>query len=68
MNIIYESRKFIRFEEQSIFEPDKFIEVSEDYFDNVVVKYRDMYKISYCGNYQEFTDINTGLKIRRYYS
>lgn len=68
MNIRYESRKFIKFEMQSIFDPETFLEVTEDFFDNVVVKYRDMYKLTYCGEYQEFTDINTGLKIRRYYA
>lgn len=68
MVVFFYDRKFNRYEEQSIFEPDKFIEVSEDYFNSTVVKFRDQYKISYFDNFQEFTDIDTGLKIRRYYS
>lgn len=65
--IIFYDRKFKRYEMQDIFEPDKFIEVSENYFDETVVKFRDQYNIKYFDTYQEFTDINTGLKIRRYY-
>lgn len=60
--------KFDRYEEQSIFDLDKFIKVSEEYFNNTVVKFRSQYDIMYFNDYQEFTDKNTGLKIRRYYS
>lgn len=65
---LYIPNRFIKYEFESIFEQGKFIECSEDYFNETVVKYRNQFDIKYYGTYQEFTDINTGSRIRRYYS
>ena len=67
MNIIYQSRKFSNYEMQDIFEPEKFISISEDAFNSLVVSFRDQYILKYIKNGQEFIDKYTGFKIRRFY-
>ena len=65
--IILQTRKFGKIKAESIFEKGKFLEVSEEYFDNIVVKYRNQYELKYKKYYQEFTDKETGLRVRRYF-
>lgn len=66
--VIYESNSFVFYTEESMFEKGKFREISEEYFDNTVVKFRNQYDLKYCDGYQEFTDKKTGLRTRRYYN
>ena len=55
--IIYQTRRFTRFEVESLLEKDKFEKISEEEFDNMVGgKYRD-----------QFIYKNTGWRFRRFY-
>ena len=52
---------------ESIFEKGKFIKMDEEFFNNTVIKYRNQYNIKYIDGGQEFTEKETGLRVRRYY-
>lgn len=65
--IIYQTRRFTRFEVESLLEKDKFERISEEEFDNMVTKYRDQYELKYIEGGQEFIDKDTGWRFRRFY-
>lgn len=53
---------------ESIFERGKYIECSEEFFDNTVVRFRSQYKMEYDENRRIFTDISTGMHIIKEYT
>lgn len=54
VNVYVEKRK-AKYYMSDLFEKDKFIEVSEDCFDDCVVRFRSQYDLKYDGNKQIFT-------------
>lgn len=44
--IIFETRKF-KYYTNDLFDPEKFIEISEDEFNSQVIKYRNLFKMHY---------------------
>lgn len=61
--IIFETRKFKYFT-NDLFNPDEFIEISEDDFNSQVVKYRSLFKMSYDENMNRiFTNITNEYNI-----
>lgn len=55
--IIFETRKFKYFT-NDLFNPEKFIEISEEDFNSQVIKYRNLFKMTYDENMNRiFTNI-----------
>ena len=63
--IIFETRKF-KYYTNDLFNPEKFIEISEDDFNEQVVKYRNLFKMTYDVNMNRiFTNITNEYNIYR---
>ena len=66
MGFVYVSRGFNRFQLNDLF-TNEMVDVSEQEFEDIIVKHRSLFTLKYFSNYQEFYDENNHLVGRRFY-